>query len=411
VRRIGVPIEFFLALRFLRDGRAQTLLIIVGASIGVAVIVFLSALISGLEVRLISQTLGTQAHVVVRPEEEEARPLRAPDEGEVIVAMIERPPQRNRSIAGWPRRLREIERIAGISAVSPSVSGPAFAVRGMASRSVILLGVEPARFDRIYAVQRHMVRGRYLPSGTEVVIGIELADDLGVGVGDRLRIQPAEGRSETFSIGGIFDLGNREVNRRWALVSMRAAQILLDQVGGITNIDVRVDDVFDADRAALEITSRTGLPAESWMAANPQLNIALGSQRSSSWVIEFFVILAVALGIASVLVVSVVQRGRQIGILRAMGCSRARIQRVFLVQGTVVGLSGSILGSAMGGALALSFSSLFLNPDRTPMFAIVLGLDRFAMAAGVATLVGLLAAIAPARRASSLDPAEAIRNA
>jgi lipoprotein-releasing system permease protein len=288
------------------------------------------------------------------------------------------------------------------------VSGPGFALRGAASRSIVVFGVEPARFDRIFGLSSHMRAGEFAPSGMGVVIGTELAGDLGVEVGDRVRLATAGSRERAFRVAGIFDLGNRDVNRRWAIVSLRAGQTMLDLVGGVTTLDVRVNDVFAADEVASRIASRTGLEAESWMQANQQLMVALRSQSSSSQTIQVFVILAVAMGIASVLVVSVVQKQREIGILRAMGLSRARVQRVFLVQGLVVGLIGSSVGSVMGAGLVLGFSVAARNPDGSPLFLVALEPPLFVGATVLATLVGLLAAAWPARRAARLDPAEAI---
>jgi lipoprotein-releasing system permease protein len=403
-----VIIEVFLALRFLREGRGQTILILAGVAVGVGVMVFLSALIEGLQQRLIQQTLGTQAHLVVRMPEEVVRPLREPEPGQVIARLVQEPAQRIRSIEGWQRHLQAIERMPGVEAVSPTVSGPGFALRGAAARSIVVFGVEPARFDRIFGLSSHLHAGELAPSGMDVVIGTELAGDLGVEVGDRVRLATATSREQAFRVGGIFDLGNRDVNRRWAIVSLRAGQTMLDLVGGVTTFDVRVQDVFAADEVASRVASRTGLEAESWMQANQQLMIALRSQSSSSQTIQVFVILAVAMGIASVLVVSVVQKQREIGILRAMGLSRARVQRVFLVQGLVVGLLGSSVGSAMGAGLVLAFSVAARNPDGSPLFLLVLEPPLFVGATVLATFVGLLAAAWPARRAARLDPAEAI---
>jgi lipoprotein-releasing system permease protein len=146
------------------------------------------------------------------------------------------------------------------------------------------------------------------------------------------------------------------------------------------------------------------------MQTNQQLLIGLRSQSSSSYTIQFFVFLAVAIGIASVLVVTVVQRTREIGILRAMGSPRRRIATIFVIQGGLVGFVGSLLGAALGAALAFMFGQLSQNPDGTAMFPIVLTARLIVSASGLATLTGILAAALPARQASRLDPVEAIRH-
>jgi lipoprotein-releasing system permease protein len=125
--------------------------------------------------------------------------------------------------------------------------------------------------------------------------------------------------------------------------------------------------------------------------------------------IQFFVVLAVALGIASMLVVSVVQKSREIGILKAIGTSTGQTMGVFLLQGTILGLAGSALGCGLGALLALLFRSMALAPDGSPVFPVDLTWTRFVAASAVATVVGVVAAVAPARRAARLDPAEVIR--
>ena len=210
-------------------------------------------------------------------------------------------------------------------------------------------------------------------------------------------------------MAGIFDVGNKDLNERWVFVSLRAAQTLLDLAGGVTSIELKVGEIFAAEKVAAEISSRTGLTADSWMRLNQQLLVGLRSQSASSWMIQFFVVVAVALGIASVLVVSVVQKSREIGILKAMGTRTAQVERIFLVQGAILGLTGSGVGIAVGTALSLFFASLARNPDGSATFPVNLSLGLYLGASAVATLTGVLAAVAPARRAARLDPADVIR--
>jgi lipoprotein-releasing system permease protein len=252
------------------------------------------------------------------------------------------------------------------------VSGAGLASRGTASRSIVVRGVEPERFARIIDVPSKLVAGQWRLLGAEAVIGKKRAKELGVSVGDTLRVTTADGRADSFQVTGLFDLGTQEVNERWVLVPLRSGQTLLGLMGGVTTLELRVADLFGARALAETLSQRTGLVAESWMTLNAQLLVALQSQSSSRYMIQFFVIIAVALGIASVLVVSVVQKSREIGILKAMGTTTSQVMRVFLIQGAVVGVVGSVLGSTLGSGLALFFTALARNPDGSPLFPITL---------------------------------------
>ncbi len=400
-------VDWFLALRILRDGRMQTLLITSGVAAGVTVMVFLSSLMTGLEVSLLQKTLGTQAHVVVRPAEERARPLL----GDEVVRRVEATAQRTRSIDGWQQLLAALDAEVGVAAASPSATAPVFAVRGNGTEAVVVKGVVLERFARVIALTDHMVAGELTVADRGAVIGVGLAGKLGVTVGDRLRLQAADGTSELFDVRGLFDLGNKAANDVWVLVALRDAQTLLALTGGVSSIEVSMPELFAAEALAARLRGRTGLEVESWMAANAELLTALRSQASSSAVIQAFVVLAVAIGIASVLVVSVIQRSREIGILRAMGMSRGRITRVFLLQGGLVGVGGSLLGSGLGAALAVGFGQAVTDASGAPLLPIVLDARLFLTSSAVATATGLLAALLPARRAARLDPATAIRNA
>ncbi|HEX7485318.1 MAG TPA: ABC transporter permease [Vicinamibacterales bacterium] len=404
-----MPFEWLVAIRYLREGRVQSLLILAGMAVGVGVIVFLSALISGLQVSLIDRTLGTQAHIVLRRPDEMPRPLLERDGPVDVTSHVERPAQRLRSILQWQQMIDSVERVPGVLALTPTVTGAAFARQGSANRAVLVRGVEPAGFARIIDVSSKVIAGRFDVAGTDAVIGSELANAFGLTVGDKLRLSAADDRSDVFTIRGIFDIGNKDANERWVFVSLRSAQTLLDLVGGVSTIEVKVADIFSAESIAGQLSARTGLEADSWMKTNTQLLVGLRSQNSSSYMIQVFVIIAVALGIASVLVVSVVQKSREIGILKAIGTPTRRIIRIFLIEGALVGLAGSVLGVALGAVLALFFSRLATNPDGSATFPVDLNLALFLRASIIATVTGVAAAVAPAHRAARLNPVDVIR--
>lgn len=402
--------SWFVALRYLRSDVSQTALVLAAVSVGVTVIVFLSALITGLQTSLIDKTLGSQAHVTLTVPEELPRALAEERDGVAILSSLQKGPQRLRSIDGWPQLVGVAEATPGVIAASAAITGAGFAEYATAKRPIMVRGVEPERFVRIIDLEKRIVRGRFDLAGTNVVIGSKLAADLGVTVGDKLRIVTSEGRVDVAVVAGVFELGNLGVDGTWMLTTIRQAQSLFALPGGATTIELKVGEVFEAEEVAREVERRTELSAESWMEKNAELLSGLSAQSSSKTMIQFFVVVAVALGIASVLIVSVVQKSREIGILRAVGTPRRRVLEVFLLQGGLLGALGSVIGCALGTLFSRLFEGIALDPSGNPRFPIQVDAELLLGASAIAIAVGLLAALLPARRASRLDPATAIRN-
>ena len=395
--------EWLIALRFLLDNRMQSLLIIVGIAVGSAVIVFITALITGLQANVIERTLGTQAHIRILPPDEVNRILPA-DDGSWSLVLENPRAQRLRSIINWQDIRDVLDEDPQVLAVSPVISGPAIARRGVARASVALLGIDPVRYQQIIPLTDDLIAGQFTVGAGNAVIGKELARDLGLGIGDKLKLDAGEGREAVVDIAGIFELGVRELDARYVYLDLKQTQTLLDLAGGVTVIDTTVGEIFEADRIAKQLARLTGLRAESWMETNGQLLNALSSQSMTTEMIRIFVGISVAFGIASVLAVSVVQRTREIGILRAMGSPRGQILRVFLLQGGLLGLLGSACGGAVGWGLVQVF-----NLAGPRLFFIPVDPTLVPLAMLVATVTGVLAAAMPARRAARYDPAVAIR--
>lgn len=396
-------IEANIAFKFLRQGRIQTALILVGVAVGVAVIVFVVALINSLQGNIIERTLGTQSHIRVQsPEEVNLRP--ATPEGTIELLVEDKRPQRLRSINNWLEVQAALDRLPGLKAVSPMTSGPGFARRGDVLRSVSLMGIDPVRYERIIPIRDDIIEGEFRVGAGDAVIGKQLASELGLRTGNKLRLEAGQGREAIVNVAGIFELGVRELDARFVYLDLTQAQALLALPGGVTQIDVTVNDIFAADQSSARIARLTGLKSESWMETNAQLMNALTSQSISTNIISLMVALSVAFGIASVLAVSVTQRTREIGILRAVGTTRRQMLGVFLLQGGLVGL----VGSAIGGFAAYALVWLF-NTVGPGLFYIPIGPVLIPASMALATVTGVLSAMAPAWRASRLDPVVAIR--
>ncbi|MDY0006494.1 MAG: ABC transporter permease [Spongiibacteraceae bacterium] len=396
-------IEWTLAIGFLREGRAQSLMIMVGVAVGVAVIVFITALIQGLQANIIERTLGTQAHIRLQSPDE-VNVLLPAAAGTVQLVQEDKRAQRLRSINNWQQVSAALDQLPVLTAVSPLVSGPAFARRGAALESVALMGINVERYQQIIPLDRYMVSGLLRVGAGDAMIGRLLADNLGVRVGSKLRLETGEQNSAVVNIAGIFELGVRELDSRYVYLDLEQAQSLLNLPGGVTVIDMTVADIFDADSVAAQVGRLTSLDAESWIETNSQLMNALSAQSLSTNMIIVFVAISVAFGIASVLSVSVVQRTREIGILRATGATRQQILRVFLIQGAVFSLLGSVVGIAVSYGLVWMFNSF--GPG---LFYIPVSPALVMLAIVLATFTGVLAAALPSRRAAGLDPVVAIR--
>ncbi len=405
----GLGFEWRVALRFLREGRMQTVLIIVGVAAGVAVIAYISALISGLQGSTLTKTLGAQAHISLRAPDDIVTPAWPAAPGSTTLTDTQPRAQRLRSVANWQALVPLLEAMPAIAGVSPMVSGAGLALRGEATQAIALMGVDLDRYDRVVGLRSKVISGSARLAPGEAIVGKELAADLGVRAGDRLTVQTGL-VSDSVRVTALVDLGVKDLNRRTIIVPLRAAQNLLGLPGGATSLDLTVKDVWSAQVLASDLRQQFPYKIESWQESNAQLVSALNAQSVSTALIRGVVlVVVVVLGIASVLVVSVVQKRREIGILRAMGATRGQILRLFLVQGAVVGALGSALGIALAALMIWLFTKFVRGSDGLQLFVIGLPLATALQVALIATVCGVLAAVAPARRAAALDPAQAIR--
>lgn len=399
-----------LAARFLLAGKTQTALIFVGIAIGVAVLVFLTFLISGLGEDIIDRTIGNAPHITVtredRPLETAVRDLNGRP---VFTEDVSRTTRE--TIDEWQYIVRGLENDPRIGPVVAVADGPGFIIRGDLEEAVAIRGMDLETADGIYDISARVVEGSpYLVAGT-ILIGVDLADKIKARPGDAVQLRLMGEDPESYLVGGIFDLGVQTLNQRWVLMNRERAAFLLGFENGVNVIEAQVNEVFRSQYIAAEW--KRLLPRfkiDSWEEANRQLLVGLRSQASSSYTIQFFVLLAVTLAVSSVLAISAIQRAKQIGILKAMGIRTKRIGRVFLMQGAVLGFTGSLLGSVLGVGLLYLFVSVSRTADGDPIVPVTLTVAGLAAIVFITTAAGTLAAYFPARHSAKLDPIEVIRN-
>ena len=397
--------ELKIALRFMRGGRSQTLFIASGIAIGVAVMIFLGLLITSLQSSLLDQTIGNSPHITIRaPQDPATRRLEtASRDGQLLF----RGNDTNlvRSLDNWVQISAKLAEESRITALSPSVQGTAFLRSGGKDRSVQVKGVNLAKADAIYEVSARLVEGSPSLDGSYVLIGTVLAHELDLSVGEGFNILLPGGQTTRLLVGGVFDLESEAVNTSLVFMDLGRAQKLFNTGSGVSELEIQIDKPFDADLLAVEWTGLAGdARIQNWKDQNAQLLSALSSQGSSSYTIQFFVILSITFGISSVLAVSVVQKSKEIGIRKAMGVTKKSARRIFVYQGLILGVAGAAAGIVLG-VLLLYFFNRFAGS-----LTISYDLAQIAGVALIAVAASTLASVIPARRSAEMNPMEAIKN-
>ncbi len=395
--------EWMIARRFLLRGRGQTLLILLGIAAGVAVQFFLSALISGLQKSLIDITVGSAPHLLVLPADRLAAPSRsAPpgregDFGRVLY-------QEWTEIHSWQQYVNDLRQDPRVRRAAPAVNGPGFIERGASVVAVVVKGVtDPDGMD-IYQIRQKTVAGAPELVSDAALMGKSLADRLSLAVGDKFVLRNDRNGQLFLRLGAIFDLGAAAGNE--LVVAPLDVVRSFFAMEGVSAIEAQVRDVFAAESMARDYGQRYNrVKVESWQQKNRQLLTGLRSQSTSSVTIQFFVIVSISLGIASVLGIAAVQKQRQLGILKAMGVTNRSASRIFVIQGLLLGGIGSLLGVALGLLLGYGFVA-----GTGAAFGLEISLRTLLTPFVLAILASVLASTVPARRAAQLSPIEVIRN-
>ena len=419
-----LPFELLLALRYLRPKRTFvsviTLISVIGVMLGVAVLIIVISVMSGFDRQLREKLLGFNAHLrVIQPGE-----LLAHRE-EVMARVL-----------GNPR----------VKGVAPFVQGKVMLETQPADgRSVVdapvVRGVDPAREGGVSDLPKSVISGAFDLRGNGLVLGRELAYNLGLRVGDRVAIySPANLKKmkdsrrsakeeavlpDEYTVKGVFDVGYYEFNANVVVTSLANAQDLYGLEDNVHGLQITLHDSAQADAAQIELSRTLGRDylVRSWKDDNSSILNALLVEKNVMFYLLFFIMIVAAFGITSAQITFVVQKTREIGVLKALGATNGQVRWLFLSQSLIVGVFGVLAGFGLG-RLALHYRNNFLDlMNRVTGFELfpktIYAFDRLpalivpsdiAIICGGSLFICLLAGLLPAWNAGRLQPVEALRN-
>lgn len=384
-------LAFRIALRFLSSNKGQTALIALGIAIGISVQIFIGSLIEGLQISLLDATIGRSSHITISAEEK-SDPL-----------------EQYAAIEQWL-----LGRYPQITALSPSISNGGFIQLEDSTEQIIVKGFDLEKANAIYHLDEALVSGYLSLDSDEVLIGAELASENEIKRGDWIDVLTPGGRIFALKVVGVLDLNVASLNRTWVVSNLDTARRVFNyEDWQSTNLEMQITEPFESGVLVEDmklVTKRYPARFDDWQSLNAQLLSGLSGQSSSSLMIQVFVVISVVLGIASVLAISVLQKSKQLGILKAMGISDGLSSLVFLFQGFMLGILGGLFGIVFGLGLLWSFSKFALKPDGTPVVPIFINYGFIALSGGIAIGASTLAAIVPALKSRRLSPIEVIKN-
>lgn len=385
-------VSFKIATRFLKSNKLQTTLIALGIALGVTVQIFLGLLIKNVNENMIQTTVGNSSQITITDAKNSANSF---NDYNAIINNIKKE---------YPNKVTEITGV---------LDTPALVSADGVNSSVLVRGMDYGNGQNIYNVTKDVTEGSLPTAKNEVAIGTGIAKKFNLKVGDSMKLQTSEGIKDV-KVSGILNLNVAQLDDTWVVTNLNYAQDMFNEAGKVNSIEMKVDnnDIFNANVIADGISKNvsSNLKVDNWKAQNASLMSALSGQNSSSLTIQVFIIVSVVMSIASVLAISVLQKSKQIGILKAMGIKNSDSAKIFIYQGAVLGIIGGILGGIFGTAMFEVFAHFVTAPDGTPIVPGIVSWGFVALSMVIAFVASTLSAIIAASKSLKLDPMQIIRD-
>ena len=406
-----------IALRHLLARRRQSLVSLSGIVLGVAFFLAVSSLMQGSENDFISRLVDNSPHISIADEFRSPRlqPVEQFYAGAVEIRRV-KPLTETRGIRGYAQILAGLRAQPGLRA-SPVLIGQAIVSFAGKDIAVTLNGMIPAEIGDVTTIRKYIVAGsvdELIANPDGIILGDALARKLSVTLGENVTITAPAGAVHTFKTLGLFHTGRANYDETQTFTDLKRVQALLRRVNRANSIILKLDDPRQAQVSAAEIEQRFGYKSLSWQEANEDLMSTLETRNIIMYTVVSAVLVVAAFGIYNVISTVVLEKRRDIAILKSVGFRASDIQRIFVIQGILLGLAGSILGLPLGAALMLGLTQVRLkfpgSSDPVPL-PIDWNWRQFAIACGFALAAALCAGLLPARKGASVQPVDILRGA
>ncbi|HUO96866.1 MAG TPA: ABC transporter permease [Steroidobacteraceae bacterium] len=411
-------IELDVALTHLTSRRRQTLVSLTGVVLGVAFFLAVSSLMRGSEKDFIKRLIDNSPHITVSDEyrapEVQPAELRWPG-GAVQVSRV-KPQTETRGIRGYREKLAFVESLPGVRA-APVLMGSAVLTFAGKIQAVTLSGVVPAKMKHVTTIEEKMTAGSLDALGANpngIIIGRTLADRFNLRLGSTVSVVSPAGGSRAMKVVGIFRTGNASYDEEQTFTLLKRAQALLDRPNRANRFVIQLEDAYQARDLALRIESTLGYKAVSWVEASEDILSVLLVRNIIMYSVVSAILVVASFGIYNTISTIVMEKTRDIAILKSMGFHARDVRRIFLLEGLIVGLIGSVLGLGLGLVLMRVLAEITVKPPGVTELVhlpVWWGPEQYALATAFALGSCLLAAYLPARKAGRLHPVDILRGA
>jgi lipoprotein-releasing system permease protein len=413
-----MAIQLQVAVTHLTSRKRQTLVSLVGVILGVAFFLAVSSLMRGSEKDFIKRLVDNSPHITVSDEYREPNHQPAAlawADGAVRISNV-KPQTETRGIRGYRRKLDFVESIPGVKA-APVLTGSAVLTFAGREEGVVLSGVIPAKMKYVSTIEEKFVEGSLdtlaaNPNG--IVIGQGLAHKFNLDVGSTVSVVSPSGANRAMKVVGIFRTGNAAYDESQTFALLKRVQVLLDRPNRVNRFVIQLDDPYRARDVAAQIERTVGYKSVSWIEATEDILSVLTVRNVIMYSVVSAILVVASFGIYNTISTIVMEKTRDIAIMKSMGFHARDVRRIFLYEGLIVGVLGSLAGLAAGSGIMKGLEQVSLKPpgvNDVIHLPVWWGVEQFAIAAGFALVSCLAAAYLPARKAGRVHPVDILRGA